>query len=161
MHITSITICGPINLPVKKSEWISPVMKILSTSTSPSEIYGQINIPVEIRTPSNLGPSTIYRYIYIWETKSLVLCGDCRYTVSGACTNMRQRDVLCLWLIGRASDLRSLGPWFEPRPGDGRRSRVFLQLLFTSSLHFLALKEFEKCYNGAISFISLAWKRTL
>ena len=45
---------------MKKSEWKPSVMKILSTSTSPSEIYGQINLPVEITTPSNLGPSTIH-----------------------------------------------------------------------------------------------------
>ena len=44
--------------PVKISEWKPSVMKILSTSTSPSEIYGQINLTVEITTPSNLGPST-------------------------------------------------------------------------------------------------------
>ena len=59
VHITSITICEPINLPVKISEWKPSVMKILSTSTSPSEVYGQINLTVEITTPSNLGPSTI------------------------------------------------------------------------------------------------------
>ena len=59
VHITSITICEPVNLPVKKSEWKPSLMKILSTSTSPSKIYGQINLPVEITTPSNLGPSTI------------------------------------------------------------------------------------------------------
>ena len=57
---TSITICEPVNLPVKESESKPSVMKILSTSTSPSEIYGQMNLPVEITTPSNLGPSTIY-----------------------------------------------------------------------------------------------------
>ena len=60
MHITSIAICEPVSLPVKKSELKPSVMKILSTSTSPSEIYGQINLPVEITTPSNLGPSTIH-----------------------------------------------------------------------------------------------------
>ena len=51
---------GPVNLPVKKSEWKSPAMKILSTSMSPSENYGQINIPIKNRTSSNLGPSTIH-----------------------------------------------------------------------------------------------------
>ena len=51
-----------VNLPVRKSEWKSSVMKVLSTSTSPSEIYGQINLHVEIRTPSNLGHSTIIRF---------------------------------------------------------------------------------------------------
>ena len=53
-------LCEPVKLPVKKSEWKPSVMKILSTSTSPSEIYGQINLPAEITTPSNLGPSTIH-----------------------------------------------------------------------------------------------------
>ena len=60
VHNTSIMICEPVNLPLKKSEWKPSVMKILSTSTSPSEIYGKINLPVEITTPSNLGPSIIY-----------------------------------------------------------------------------------------------------
>ena len=59
VHITSITICGPVNLPVRKPEWKSSVVKILSTSSSPSEIYSQINLPVEIWTTSNLGPLTI------------------------------------------------------------------------------------------------------
>ena len=62
VHIISIAICEPVNPPVKKSEWKPSVMEILLTSTSISEIYGQINIPVEITTPSNLGPSTIRHF---------------------------------------------------------------------------------------------------
>ena len=33
-------------------------------------LYGQINLPVENTTPSNLGPSTIYLYIeLLWKAK--------------------------------------------------------------------------------------------
>ena len=68
-----------VNLPVKKSDRKSPGKKILSTSRSSSEIYGQINIPVENRTPSNLGPLTIILELislikFIDENSRCALC---------------------------------------------------------------------------------------
>ena len=73
VHITSITICGPVNLPVKKSEWKSPVMKILSTLTSPSEIYGQINIPVQFRTFDHKWVSILWTQKLSW-TLHILIC---------------------------------------------------------------------------------------